>query len=302
MDRPFAVRRAFLVHTQACCPRLTAEDGCLPERVRVLPCVVSPSPCRTCLPGTRRCHCQLGTSKCQVERLQVRCSEAKLLRVKAAGTAFPKELVSHPLVPHKAREASPTEATAYIAFSNHLLSTRSLSVSISATVSFSATGSCMCRCVYAYQHTPAVHVQHNAEPYSLCWCFRCAGTYTGRFLMPNMLSLSLPLSVCWCPPLLAGTYTGQFLMGGFLKLRVSPWTRILLTRSVAILPTLAVAIAYRDSSTSLDTLNQSLNLLQSVQLPFALIPVGVGGCWCHCLLRQDLFESSEILRCNESLQ
>ncbi|MEW5302256.1 MAG: hypothetical protein WDW36_005058 [Sanguina aurantia] len=101
-----------------------------------------------------------------------------------------------------------------------------------------------------------------------------AGEYLGnRFGGPVVTIWALGLLAAGLSSTMTGTYTGQFLMGGFLKLRVSPWTRILLTRSVAILPTLAVAIAYRDSSTSLDTLNQSLNLLQSVQLPFALIPV-----------------------------
>lgn len=44
---------------------------------------------------------------------------------------------------------------------------------------------------------------------------------------------------------------------------------------MALVPALLVAVLTRnnDSSTALDSLNQWLNLLQSVQLPFALIPV-----------------------------
>ncbi len=39
----------------------------------------------------------------------------------------------------------------------------------------------------------------------------------------------------------------------------------------------AVALAMDPSSTQLDRLNQGLNLLQSIQLPFALIPVSASG-------------------------
>lgn len=54
--------------------------------------------------------------------------------------------------------------------------------------------------------------------------------------------------------------------------QLSPLLRILITRCVALVPTLFVALAYRGSA-RLDKLNQGLNLLQSIQLPFALIPV-----------------------------
>lgn len=76
---------------------------------------------------------------------------------------------------------------------------------------------------------------------------------------------------------MTGTYTGQFVMGGFLDLRIKQWQRVAVTRSVAIVPTLSVALLYRShKSNALDVLTQWLNVLQSVQLPFALIPV---SCW-----------------------
>jgi hypothetical protein len=46
----------------------------------------------------------------------------------------------------------------------------------------------------------------------------------------------------------------------------------MITRSIALLPTLAFAIAYAGSS-KMDVINQGLNVLQSFQLPFALVPV-----------------------------
>ena len=74
---------------------------------------------------------------------------------------------------------------------------------------------------------------------------------------------------------MTGTYSGQFVMGGFLNLKVSKWKRIAITRSAAIAPTLLVALAFRNQDTKLDSLNEWINVLQSVQLPFALIPVSI---------------------------
>ena len=63
-------------------------------------------------------------------------------------------------------------------------------------------------------------------------------------------------------------------MNGFLDIRMSLWVRITVTRLIAILPTLIVAVSYRNSSgVELDILNEWLNVLNSVQLPFALVPV-----------------------------
>ena len=57
--------------------------------------------------------------------------------------------------------------------------------------------------------------------------------------------------------------------------QVSPWYRITITRAVAIVPTLTMALLYRSNTSELDRLNQYLNLLQSIQLPFALTPVSL---------------------------
>ncbi|KAB5515293.1 hypothetical protein PHYPO_G00250190 [Pangasianodon hypophthalmus] len=70
---------------------------------------------------------------------------------------------------------------------------------------------------------------------------------------------------------MTGTYSGQFVMEGFLNLRWSRFARVLLTRSIAIFPTLLVAI-FQDV-TRLTGMNDFLNVLQSMQLPFALIPI-----------------------------
>ena len=73
---------------------------------------------------------------------------------------------------------------------------------------------------------------------------------------------------------ITGVYTGQFVMSGFLDMQISQWQRISITRSVALVPTLLVSLLYRQpGGTELDTLNEWLNVLQSMQIPFALLPV-----------------------------
>ncbi|KAM6129585.1 natural resistance-associated macrophage protein 1 [Pterocles gutturalis] len=70
---------------------------------------------------------------------------------------------------------------------------------------------------------------------------------------------------------MTGTYAGQFVMEGFLQLRWSRFARVLFTRSFAILPTIFVA-AFKDVS-HLTGMNDLLNVLQSILLPFAVLPV-----------------------------
>ncbi|KAM9829072.1 natural resistance-associated macrophage protein 2-like [Syngnathus typhle] len=70
---------------------------------------------------------------------------------------------------------------------------------------------------------------------------------------------------------MTGTYSGQFVMEGFLNLRWSRFARVSLTRSLAIVPTLLVAI-FQDVQ-HLTGMNDLLNVMQSMQLPFALIPI-----------------------------
>ncbi|DBA75856.1 TPA: hypothetical protein ACH3X1_010257 [Trebouxia sp. C0004] len=71
---------------------------------------------------------------------------------------------------------------------------------------------------------------------------------------------------------MSGTYTGQFVMSGFLNFKMAPWKRSCVTRTVAIVPTLVIAVVFQ-ASHKLDQLNQLLNILQSIMLPFAIIPV-----------------------------
>jgi len=69
---------------------------------------------------------------------------------------------------------------------------------------------------------------------------------------------------------MTGTYSGQFVMEGFLDLHWPRWKRVLLTRTIAIVPTLL--ITFFQNLNNLSRMNDLLNALMSLQLPFALLP------------------------------
>ena len=69
---------------------------------------------------------------------------------------------------------------------------------------------------------------------------------------------------------MTGTYAGQFAMEGFLNLRWKRWQRVLLTRTIAMAPTFS--LAYFSDINHLTGMNDVLNALMSIQLPFAVLP------------------------------
>ncbi len=70
---------------------------------------------------------------------------------------------------------------------------------------------------------------------------------------------------------LTGTLAGQIVMEGFLNIRLKPWLRRLLTRGIAIIPALVVAIMYGERGTAeLLVLSQ---VILSLQLSFAVVPL-----------------------------
>ncbi len=70
---------------------------------------------------------------------------------------------------------------------------------------------------------------------------------------------------------LTGTLAGQIVMEGFLNLRLQPWVRRLITRSIAIVPAVVVSILYGAHGTSrLLVLSQ---VILSLQLSFAVFPL-----------------------------
>lgn len=70
---------------------------------------------------------------------------------------------------------------------------------------------------------------------------------------------------------ITGTYAGQIVMEGFIHLRVQPWVRRLITRILAIIPSILTILYFGDSATGeLLIISQ---VILSLQLAFALIPL-----------------------------
>jgi len=138
---------------------------------------------------------------------------------------------------------------------------------------------------------PATHdISHHGNNY--CNSHDSARTAIHPWVCSNIglqsadkaLTVTFPntgATVVWAVGLLAagqmstltGTRAGQYIMEGFVKIKISKWKRVLLTRSVALIPAVAFALLSADKPSIGDTMNQWLNILQSVQLPFALLPL-----------------------------
>ncbi|KAH1207290.1 Metal transporter Nramp6 [Glycine max] len=70
---------------------------------------------------------------------------------------------------------------------------------------------------------------------------------------------------------ITGTYAGQYVMQGFLDLRLEPWIRNMLTRCLAIVPSLIVAVI--GGSAGAGKLIIIASMILSFELPFALVPL-----------------------------
>ncbi|KAM7514812.1 hypothetical protein LguiA_004395 [Lonicera macranthoides] len=100
---------------------------------------------------------------------------------------------------------------------------------------------------------------------------------SASFLFKNVLGKSS--STIYAIALLAsgqsstitGTYAGQYIMQGFLDLTMKKWIRNLLTRCIAITPSLIVSII--SGSSGAGRLIIIASMILSFELPFALIPL-----------------------------
>ena len=68
-----------------------------------------------------------------------------------------------------------------------------------------------------------------------------------------------------------GTLAGQIIMEGYLQLRINPWLRRLMTRAIAIVPTLIVLIVFGENK--VDELLIFSKVILIMQLAFAVIPL-----------------------------
>ncbi|KAJ4749078.1 Metal transporter Nramp5 [Rhynchospora pubera] len=100
---------------------------------------------------------------------------------------------------------------------------------------------------------------------------------SASFLLKNVLGKSS--SLVYAIALLAsgqsstitGTYAGQYVMQGFLDIRMKNWQQNLMTRTIAIAPSLIVSII--GGSAGAGRLIIIASMILSFELPFALIPL-----------------------------
>nr|WMV64478.1 metal transporter NRAMP5 [Iris lactea] len=100
---------------------------------------------------------------------------------------------------------------------------------------------------------------------------------SASFLLKNVLGKSS--STVYAIALLAsgqsstitGTYAGQYIMQGFLDIKMRKWLRNLMTRCIAITPSLIVSII--GGSSGAGRLIVIASMILSFELPFALIPL-----------------------------
>ncbi|CAG8761666.1 15620_t:CDS:2, partial [Racocetra persica] len=70
---------------------------------------------------------------------------------------------------------------------------------------------------------------------------------------------------------MTGTLAGQYVVEGFFgKILSNPWKRVAVTRGIAIIPSMLVAVF---AVNHFDTMGELLNVLQSLCLPATLIPI-----------------------------
>ena len=60
------------------------------------------------------------------------------------------------------------------------------------------------------------------------------------------------------------------MLKGFTKINLKRWMRIIITRFISIVPCVIVLLS---TYNSLDSLNFWCNIIQAIQLPFALLPI-----------------------------
>lgn len=91
----------------------------------------------------------------------------------------------------------------------------------------------------------------------------------GSAIAPTLFGIAL--LCCGLNSTVTATLAGQTVMEGFLHIRLAPWIRRLITRSVALLPAAGVTLLYGEAETGkLLILTQ---VVLSLQLPFAVIPL-----------------------------
>jgi len=115
----------------------------------------------------------------------------------------------------------------------------------------------------------AFHTTGNTGVEELDAAHTLLGPLLGATVAPTLFAIAL--LACGLNSTVTATMAGQIVMEGFLNFRMPAWARRLITRSVAIVPAVAVTVAYGDSGTA--KLLIFSQVILSLQLPFAVIPL-----------------------------
>lgn len=74
---------------------------------------------------------------------------------------------------------------------------------------------------------------------------------------------------------ITGTLTGQIVMEGYINIKLPLWARRLITRLIAVVPVLLIAIYYHGQESALDNLLVNSQVFLSVALPFSMVPLTI---------------------------
>jgi len=113
------------------------------------------------------------------------------------------------------------------------------------------------------------HVNGHTEVAELQDAHRLLGPLTGAAVASTLFAVAL-LAAGQSSSVTA-TLAGQIVMEGFVQIRIPPWARRLLTRSIAIVPAFIVTAAYGESG--IGKLLLFSQVVLSLQLPFAMLPL-----------------------------
>jgi manganese transport protein len=109
----------------------------------------------------------------------------------------------------------------------------------------------------------------NADVAELGRAHELLAPLLGSTIAPSLFAIAL--LCCGLNSTVTATLAGQAVMEGFLNIKLPPWLRRLVTRSIAIVPAAGVTIFYGESGTGwLLILSQ---VVLSLQLPFAIVPL-----------------------------
>jgi manganese transport protein len=113
------------------------------------------------------------------------------------------------------------------------------------------------------------HTSGHAGVAELQDAHRLLGPLTGTALAGTLFGVAL-LAAGQSSSVTA-TLAGQIVMEGFVQMKVAPWVRRMITRSIAIVPAFFVTAAYGESGVGRLLLFSQVVL--SLQLPFAMFPL-----------------------------